>query len=67
MHESGDRTHLERMLNLTAVRDWCMDRISIHSLSGCHDEARALTEEHMEMLKQIDSRSTLWMHIEKTT
>ncbi len=55
------------MLNLTAVRDWCMDRISIHSLSGCHDEARALTEEHMEMLKQIDSRSTLWMHIEKTT
>jgi hypothetical protein len=44
-----------------------MDRISIHSLSGSHDDARALTEEHMEMLRQIDSRSTLWMHIEKTT
>jgi len=55
------------MLNLTAVRDWCMDRISLHSLSGSHDEARALTEEHMEMLRQIDARSTLWMHIEKTT
>ncbi|QNI93496.1 hypothetical protein SynA15127_00386 [Synechococcus sp. A15-127] len=67
MRESGDKIHLERMLNLTAVRDWCMDLISIHSLSGRHDDARALTEEHMEMLKQIDSRSTLWMHIEKTT
>ena len=67
MRESGDKIHLERMLNLTAVRDWCMDLISIHSLSGSHDDARALTEEHMEMLRQIDSRSTLWMHIEKTT
>ena len=56
-----------RLQNLTKLRDWCMDRISTHSLSGCHDDARALTEEHMEMLKQIDSRSTLWMHIEKTT
>ena len=67
MAKSRDRIHLERMLNLTADRDWCMDRISIHSLSGSDDDARALTEEHMEMLKQIDSRSTLWMHIEKTT
>ena len=67
MAKSRDRIYLERMLNLTEVRDWCMDRISIHSLSGSDDDARALTEEHMEMLKQIDSRSTLWMHIEKTT
>ena len=67
MPDSRDRVHLERMLNLTAIRDWCMDRISLHLLSGSHDEARALTEEHMEMLRQIDARSTLWMHIEKTT
>ena len=37
----------------------------MHSLAGDHETAQALTNEHMELLKQVDSSETLWT-IQKT-
>lgn len=61
-----NNTNLNKHLELTALRDWCMDRIAWHSLAGAHDDAQAMTEEHMEMLKEVNPRKMLWMSIEKT-
>ena len=33
----------------------------MHSLAGDHETAQALTNEHMELLKQIDSSQVLWI------
>ena len=56
-HErSFARTH-----HLTDIRDWCLSAISTHSLAGDHETAQALTNEHMELLKQVDSSQTLWI------
>ena len=49
------RTH-----HLTNIRNWCLSTISMHSLAGDHDTAQALTNEHMELLKQVDPSQTLW-------
>ena len=54
----------EKTLRLQNLSDWCMERLSILSLAGSLDEARALTSEHVEMLESIDVKSTLWMTIE---
>ena len=54
------RTH-----HLTDIRNWCLSTISMHSLAGDHETAQALTNEHMELLKQVDSSQTLWI-IRKT-
>ena len=54
------RTH-----HLTDIRNWCLSTISMHSLAGDHETAQALTNEHMELLKQVDSTHTLWI-IRKT-
>ena len=43
-----------------------MDRIAWHSLAGDHDDAQAITEEHMEMLMEVNPRKILWMSIERT-
>ena len=61
MSNSREAIHLARLLSLTSLKEWCLGRISLHSLAGDHKEAQALTEEHMEMLKNIDPRGTLWM------
>ena len=50
------RTH-----HLTGIRNWCLNRISIHSLAGDHENAQAITNEHMELLKQVDSSQTMWI------
>ncbi len=55
-----------RQMQLKNLRDWCMDKISFHSLSGAHNDAQAITEEHMEMLMAPNAERTLWMHIERT-
>ena len=65
MADSGAKNELGRTVNLITLREWCMARISLHSLAGAHHDAQAITDEHMEMLKQIDTDSTLWMRIEK--
>lgn len=63
---SEKNTNLNKQLALTALRDWCMDRIAWHSLAGDHDDAQAMTEEHMEMLMEVNPRKILWMSIERT-
>lgn len=54
-----------REIQLSLLRQWCMERISLHSLSGDHDDAQALSDEHMEMLMGANEQHTLWMRIEK--
>ena len=56
----------QREMHLKTLRRWCMDRISIHSLSGEHEDAQAISDEHMEMLMGANEEHTLWMRIEKT-
>ena len=53
-------------MQLKSLRNWCMDKISFHSLSGDHNDAQAITEEHMEMLMEPSAECTLWMRIERT-
>ena len=43
-----------------------MERISVHSLSGEHEDAQAMSDEHMEMLMGANEEYMLWMRIEKT-
>jgi hypothetical protein len=50
------RTH-----HLTDIRNWCLSRISMHSLAGDHENAQAITNEHMELLKQVDLSQTMWL------
>ena len=54
-----------RLQNLTKLRDWCMDRISFLSLRGSDLDAQAITNEHLEILRSVDSESTLWLKVEK--
>ena len=63
---NNSKTELRKQIILTEIRDWCMDRIALHSLAGDHDDAQAMTEEHMEMLMEVNPRKTLWMTIEET-
>ncbi len=53
-------------MQLKSLRRWCMERISLHSLSGEHEDAQAMSDEHMEMLMGANEEHTLWMRIEKT-
>jgi hypothetical protein len=56
---------LERTLQLTQLRDWCMQRLSKLSLELRMGDARALTAEHLEALEMVDAHHTLWMTIEQ--
>ncbi len=55
---------LRRTLQLTALRDWCLERLSTLSLADQMPLARALTAEHLELLEQLHQPQTLWMVIE---
>jgi hypothetical protein len=57
---------LRRTLNLTHVRDWCMNRLSHLSLENRLDCARALTAEHLELLETVNQSKTLWMVITRS-
>ena len=48
----------ERLLEINA---WCYQRVSHLSLTGHDEAAQALTEEHMETLKNIRLENTLWI------
>jgi hypothetical protein len=63
-HGLMESTDLNRTLQLTQVRDWCMQRLSKLTLQWRLDDARALTSEHLEALEVVDARHTLWMRIE---
>lgn len=57
-------TNLNRTLQLTQLRDWCMQRLSKLTLQWRLDDARALTAEHLEALEVVDAHHTLWITIE---
>ena len=57
---------VRRQLMLTALRDWCMNRLSTLSLDHRMDCARALTAEHLELLEVVNHSKTLWMVVEAT-
>lgn len=62
--EPAEPATLERTLQLTQLRDWCMQRLSKLSLELRMGDARALTAEHLEALEMVDAHRTLWMTIE---
>ena len=62
MHISEDERSFTRTHHLTDIRNWCLSTISMHSLAGDHETAQALTNEHMELLKKVDSSQTLWIN-----
>jgi hypothetical protein len=62
--EPAKATNLERTLQLTQLRDWCMQRLTKLSLEWRMGDARALTAEHLEALETVDAHHTLWMTIE---
>ena len=53
-------------MSLNSVRDWCMKKISLHSLEGEHANAQAITEEHMEMLMNVNPDEVIWMTVRET-
>ncbi|MBE9152857.1 MULTISPECIES: hypothetical protein [unclassified Cyanobium] len=53
-----------RMLSITQLRDWCMGHLSELAANGQHDDARALTAEHLEILEKVDATRVLWMIVE---
>ena len=52
-------------MQLNSLRRWCMGRISLQSLAGEHEDAQAISDEHMETLMGANDEHTLWMRIEK--
>ncbi len=54
------KTH-NRSNTLLRINEWCYKRASYLSLSGEHQAAQALTEEHMEALKNIRPEKMLWL------
>ena len=62
-HESTeDSDTLDRILQLTSLRDWCMERLAVLSLRNNQDDARCLTSEHLEMSVETNAWKTLWVH-----
>ena len=65
MTDSNEDQDMARQLNQKKLHQWCLARISILSLRGHDHEAQAVTEEHMEMLKETKSETTFWMRTEQ--
>ena len=63
MNSDKQERNLSRALSLNSVRDWCMRKISLHSLEGEHANAQAITEEHMEMLINVNPDEVIWMKV----
>ena len=66
MNSDKQERNLSRALSLNSVRDWCMRKISLHSLEGDHANAQAITEEHMEILMNVNPDEVLWMKVKET-
>ncbi|MCP9848432.1 hypothetical protein [Cyanobium sp. Morenito 9A2] len=56
------RRDQRRILHLTDLRDWCMQRLAHLSLSNMED-ARCLTGEHLEMLEATNPATMLWLDL----
>lgn len=61
MHSSEENEILNRILQLTSLRDWCMERLSLLTLRSDLEDARCLTSEHLEMLVETNAWNILWL------
>ena len=50
-----------RAKTLRKITTWCYERASHLSLTGQDQASQALTEEHMESLKNAKPEETLWV------
>ena len=50
-----------RNKTLQEINAWCYQRASHLSTTGHDKAAQALTEEHMETLKNVNAENTLWV------
>ena len=46
---------------LQEINAWCYQRASHLSITGHDNAAQALTEEHMELLQDINPENVLWL------
>ena len=57
--------HKCRRAQAAEVQNWCMGQLSKLTLQGRENDARALTQEHLETLIKIDVSTIMWMQIKK--
>ena len=58
---SMNNTNQLRNKTLHEINSWCYQRASHLSITGHDKEAQALTEEHMESLRNVNPESILWV------
>ena len=63
-----EHCHLRcRRAQAAALLNWCMGQLSKLTLQGRENDARALTQEHLETLIKIDISTIMWMQIKKVS
>ena len=50
-----------RNRTLEEINTWCFQRASHLSITGDDKAAQALTEEHMELLQNVNPENLLWV------
>ena len=56
-----DNTNQLRNKTLKEINAWCYQRASQLSITGHDKAAQALTEEHMELLQNVNPENILWV------
>ena len=56
-----NNTNELRNKTLHEINSWCYQRASHLSITGHDKEAQALTEEHMESLRNVNPENILWV------
>ena len=54
-----------RRAQAVELQNWCMGQLSKLTLQGRENDARALTQEHLETLIKIDISTIMWMRIKE--
>ena len=58
---SMNNTNQLRNKTLHEINSWCYQRASHLSITGHDKAAQALTEEHMELLQNVNPENLLWV------
>ena len=56
-----NNTNQLRNKTLHEINAWCYQRASHLSITGHDKAAQALTEEHMELLQDVNPENVLWV------
>ena len=58
-----DMSEIDQLRNKTLqeINAWCYKRASLLSIAGHDKAAQALTEEHMELLQNVNPGNLLWV------